>query len=48
MTKTERTFVVGDIHGCLGMLTRLMKEIDEVIDKGGGWSAVFFSPEAGA
>jgi serine/threonine protein phosphatase 1 len=24
----DRTFVVGDVHGCLGMLTRLMDKID--------------------
>ena len=27
MIETEKTFVVGDIHGCLGMLTRLMEKI---------------------
>jgi serine/threonine protein phosphatase 1 len=28
MTASERTFAVGDIHGCLGMLSRLMIKID--------------------
>lgn len=26
--KTQRTFVIGDIHGCLSMLKRLMDKID--------------------
>ena len=25
--KEERIFVIGDIHGCLGMLKRLMERI---------------------
>jgi serine/threonine protein phosphatase 1 len=27
MTKKEKIFIVGDIHGCLGMLQRLMEKI---------------------
>jgi serine/threonine protein phosphatase 1 len=31
--ENDKTFVVGDIHGCLGMLTRLMDKIDWRPDK---------------
>jgi len=28
MMEGERTYIIGDIHGCLGMLTKLMDKID--------------------
>ena len=33
MTRAERTFIIGDIHGCLGMLKRLMDKIGWRPDK---------------
>ncbi|MBN2444084.1 MAG: serine/threonine protein phosphatase [Spirochaetales bacterium] len=28
MMETDKTYIIGDIHGCLGMLRRLIKKID--------------------
>ena len=28
MMESERIYIIGDIHGCLGMLTKLMEKID--------------------
>lgn len=33
MMEIQRIFIIGDIHGCLGMLKRLMDKIDWRLDK---------------